>query len=128
MAPRGFIGSGRLHIGRGSYVNYGYFVDPTAGVSLGENVRVGPQALMLTRSHEIGPSEARRTERQPDTDIHAPITVGDNVWIGARAVLLPGVNVGNGVVIAAGSVVTRDCLPNGLYAGAPARRVRDLPV
>lgn len=56
-----------------------------------------------------------------------PITVGDGCWIGARAVILPGVTIGDGCVIAAGAVVSKDCAPNGMYAGVPARRIRELP-
>ncbi|WP_249354641.1 DapH/DapD/GlmU-related protein [Rhodococcus sp. USK13] len=52
--------------------------------------------------------------------------VGDGCWIGAGAIILPGVTVGEGCVVGAGAVVTRDCSPNGLYVGSPARRVRDL--
>lgn len=53
-------------------------------------------------------------------------TVGDGCWIGANATILPGVTVAPGCVIAAGAVVTKDTEPDGLYAGVPARRVRDL--
>ncbi|WP_247602466.1 DapH/DapD/GlmU-related protein [Gordonia rubripertincta] len=56
-----------------------------------------------------------------------PIVVGDYCWIGAGAIILPGVVVGEGCIISAGAVVIRDCEPNGLYAGVPAIRKRDLP-
>ena len=57
----------------------------------------------------------------------APLVVSSGCWIGARAVLLPGLTIGEGCVVGAGAVVTKDCLPIGLYAGIPARRIRDLP-
>lgn len=55
-----------------------------------------------------------------------PIKVGDGCWIVACAIVLPGVTIGRGVVVASGAIVNRDCAANGLYAGIPARRVRDL--
>lgn len=58
--------------------------------------------------------------------ISMPIKIGGGCWIGARAVILPGVTVGNGCIIGAGAVVAKDCEPDGMYAGVPAKRVRDL--
>jgi len=108
-------------IGRGSFVNSDCFFDAMAPITLGEGVAVGMDVLFATSTHEIGPA-TRRAGRLTA----APIRVEDGVWIGARAVLLPGVTVGSGCVIAAGAVVAADCEPNGLYGGVPARRIRDL--
>lgn len=58
--------------------------------------------------------------------IHKPITVGKGCWIGANAIILPGVTIGDGCIIGAGAVVNKDCAPNGLYVGVPTKRVRDL--
>jgi len=55
-----------------------------------------------------------------------PVAVGNGCWIGARVMVMPGVSVGDGCVVAAGAIVTKDCEPHGLYAGVPAQRVRDL--
>jgi len=55
-----------------------------------------------------------------------PVTIGDHVWIGTRALILPGVTIGDGAVVGAGSVVTKDVLPNGVVAGNPARLLRIL--
>jgi acetyltransferase-like isoleucine patch superfamily enzyme len=79
------------------------------------------RVMLVTSSHAVGPCERRAGPLKP-----APITVGDGCWIGAGAVLLPGVTVHDGCVIASGAVVTGDCAADGLYAGVPARRVRDL--
>ena len=54
-----------------------------------------------------------------------PVKIGDGVWIGANATILPGVIVGDGCFIAAGALVTEDCEPDGFYAGVPARRIRN---
>ncbi|MFJ6374559.1 DapH/DapD/GlmU-related protein [Pseudarthrobacter oxydans] len=79
------------------------------------------RVTFVTSSHRIG-----SRERRAGAATSAPITVGDGVWIGAAAVVLPGVTIGEGVIVAAGAVVTSDCAPNGVYAGVPARRVKEL--
>ena len=111
LAPNVFIGTGT------------YFDAHHEWVRIGADTAVGPQVLILTSTHAIGPPAARVT----GGDMYAPVTIGRGCWIGARATILPGVSIGDGCVIAAGSVVTTDCEPNGLYAGVPASRKRDLP-
>lgn len=79
------------------------------------------QVSFVNSTHDIGDSEMRggRVKSQP-------IVVEDGCWICSRVTILPGVTIGKGCVIAAGAVVTKDCLPNGLYAGVPAKRIKDL--
>lgn len=108
-----------VSIGEGSFLNRQVFVDTE--VHLGRRVYVGPRAMFITARHPIGGPELRAAPGRPD-----PIHVGDGTWIGAGATILPGVTIASGCVIAAGAVVTRDCAQDGLYAGVPARRVRDL--
>jgi len=121
--PSVWIASRRLAIGRGTFVNHGCRIDNNcAWVRIGADCSLAPEVALLTATHEIGPSSRRAG---PIRD--APITIGDGVWIGARAVVLAGVTVGDGAVIAAGAVVTEDCVPDGLYAGVPARLRRTLP-
>ena len=86
-----------------------------AGCFLAMHVVVG------TWTHEIGPE----AQRAGPTSVR-PVTIADGCWIGARATILPGVTVGRGCIVAAGAVVSGDCEPNGLYAGVPAVRKRDL--
>lgn len=113
-----------VKIGRRSRVQEGVRFAGAGPVELGANVSVATGVLFLTTTHAIG-DQIRRARA---VAISQPITVGDGCWIGARAVILPGIRVGSGCVIGAGAVVTKDCDPNGLYAGVPARRIRDLPV
>jgi maltose O-acetyltransferase len=127
IAAHCFIGSGSLRIMNGAYVSYECFIDPTGGVHIGRNSRFGPRCVVFTATHLIGDSEESRTLRAASMDVIAPVHVGSNVWIGANVTILPGVTIGNGCVIGAGAVVTKDCTPNALYAGVPARRVRELP-
>lgn len=108
-------------LGYDAMVNRGCTFDNSARVTLGDRVRVGPEVMFCTSTHELG-DRAQRAAARADR----PVSVGDGVWIGTRAVLLPGVTVGAGCVIAAGALVADDCAPDGLYAGVPARRVRDL--
>lgn len=107
--------------GRGCFLNVGVFLDH-GPISLGRNVFVGPRAMVLTGDHPIGSPERRAADGE-----HRAVTIGDGCWIGAGAIVLPGVQIGAGCVIGAGAVVARDCAPHGVYAGVPARRLRDLP-
>ncbi|WP_446724911.1 acyltransferase [Nocardioides lacus] len=127
IAPRVFIGSGRLIIGSGSFLNYECFIDPSAGITLGRNVACGPRVMMITATHLIGATEETRTRRLPEDNLSLPIVVNDNVWIGAGVTVLPGVVIDSGVVVAAGAVVTQDCERNFLYGGVPATKIRSLP-
>ena len=69
-----------------------------------------------------------RTTSWAGVEEYRKIQIGNGVWIGSNAVILPGVTIGDGVVIAAGSVVNRDCDANSFYAGTPAKYVRTLPM
>lgn len=127
LAPGIFIGSGPLTIADGVFVNREVFLDPSAGIDIGENCRIGMRTLILTATHVIGPSEMTRCARGEGFDVNARVVLERNCWIGANVTVLPGVTIGKGCVIAAGAVVTRDCAANGLYGGVPAVRLRDLP-
>ena len=122
-----FFGGRAIRIGRGAFVNYGTFFDNSAPIVIGEGASIGPQCMFITQTHRIGGTRESRTERSKDTTVFGPIEVERNVWLGARVVVLPGVTIGEGSVVAAGAVVTTDCEPNGLYAGVPSTRIRDLP-
>lgn len=117
------FGGKDIRMGIGTFVNRGVLFDGTAPITLGRQVAVGHGVKFITSTHDIGPEDGRGGRVR-----NLPITVGDGSWIGAGAIVLPGVTVGPGCIVGAGAVVTRDCEPNGLYAGNPARRVRDLPV
>ena len=75
--------------------------------------------MIITSVHEIGPGN--EVAREPS---YRDVRIGDRCWIGARATILPGVSIGAGTVVAAGSVVTKDCEPGAENAGVPARRLR----
>ena len=122
VMPTCFFGSRDVTIGRRTFLSYGCFVDGSAPVTIGDGCSFGMQVLLVTSTHDLAGPEQRAGDL-----VAAPISIGDGCWLGARAVVLPGVTIGPGCVIGAGAVVTKDCEPNGLYLGNPARRERELP-
>lgn len=113
------FGSRHIAIGRGTFVNLGCMFD--GHVRIGERCAIGMEAAFISSTHELGD----HWRRAGALSFH-PITIGDGCWIGSRAMILPGVTIGDGAVVAAGSVVREDCQPDTLYAGVPARAIRDL--
>lgn len=113
----------RLTIGKDCWFNLGCFFNLGANIYIGDRVSVGHQVMILTDSHRISTQERRSGELTA-----LPVSIGDGAWLGARCLLLPGVTIGEGAVIAAGAVVTKNVAPHTLVGGAPARLLRDLPV
>lgn len=92
------------------------FLDGRSGITLGENVNIGSHVSIYTRQHDVD---------SPDfAEVGGPVTVGDYVWIASHALVLPGVTIGEGAVVAAAAVVTRDVAPYTLVGGNPARIIR----
>lgn len=92
-------------------------------IEVGDDCDIGSAVVFLTGTHAIGPSRRRAGEGKA-----FPIKVGSGTWIGARALILPGVVIGEGCIVAAGSVVTSDVPANVMVAGVPAIVKKDLPV
>jgi maltose O-acetyltransferase len=112
---------GRLEIGANTYINYGCSIAATKLVRIGRDCNIGTYVIIMDNDfHRLEPE--RRAER-PES---APITLGDNVWLGARVIVLRGVTIGQGSVIGAGSVVARDIPERSLAAGVPAKVIRAL--
>jgi maltose O-acetyltransferase len=110
-----------LDIGPRALVNFGCSIVAHERIVIGERCLIGPHCLIMdTPFHPLDPE--RRLE-PPDT---APIEIGENVWLGARVMVMPGVTIGRDAAIAAGSVVTHDVPPRTLAAGVPARVIREL--
>ncbi|WP_287163703.1 DapH/DapD/GlmU-related protein [Rhodococcus sp. (in: high G+C Gram-positive bacteria)] len=122
IQPDVFFGGTNMKIGNGVRINRGVFLDNSAHISIGEECSIGLHAMLCTSTHEI--DYPRRAGEQYGKPIH----IGSGSWIGANVTIQPGVTIGPGCIIAAGSVVTADCEANGLYAGMPAQRKRDLSV
>lgn len=88
---------------------------------IGDNVMIGPGTLISTVNHPLTPMGRRQ-----HLGIAKPVRIGNDVWIGGNVTILPGVTIGNNVVVAAGAVVTKDIPDNTLVGGVPAKKIRDL--
>ncbi|MGF1747117.1 acyltransferase [Vibrio cionasavignyae] len=92
-------------------------------IVIGNDVMIAPQVIILTGGHEYSDKTLLLRE-QPS--VIKPVSIGNDSWIGARVTILPGVNIGERVIVAAGSVVTCDLESNGVYAGVPAKKIKSL--
>ena len=111
----------RISIGPRTFANYGFVALDVAAITIGADVQIGPNVQLLTPTHPLDPGQ-----RRDKWEAAQPITIGDNVWLGGGAIILPGVTIGADTVVGAGSVVTKD-LPAGVVAvGNPARMMRRL--
>jgi acetyltransferase-like isoleucine patch superfamily enzyme len=104
-----------ITIGRRSIINQQCCLDGRGGLSIGDYVSISPGVWILTDGHDMHDPLFR--------EVLAPVTIGDHVWIGSRALILPGITVGEGAVVAAGAVVTSDVEPYTVVGGVPARPI-----
>jgi maltose O-acetyltransferase len=111
-----------ITLGDDVFINFNCVVLDCARVAIGSNVLLGPAVQIYTAQHPLDPAI-----RGAGREKAAPIVVESDVWIGGGAILCPGVRVGHGSTIGAGSVVTRDVPPRVVAAGNPCRVIRRLP-
>ncbi|CAK7892023.1 sophorolipid acetyltransferase [[Candida] anglica] len=123
IEPPFFVDYGcNISLGKNFYANFNTtFLDCTL-IKFGDNVLVGPNVTFTTATHPVDPEA-----RLQGVEFAFPITVGDNVWFGANAVVLPGVTIGDGAVIAAGAVVNKDVPAYTVVGGIPAKVLKELP-
>ncbi len=115
------VEGGTLEIGEGAYINYGCSIAARKLVRIGPNCRIGTYAMITDNNfHRLEP------ERRDEIPESAPVLLENDVWLGGRVIVLPGVTIGSGSVIGAGSVVTRDIPSRSLAVGVPARVIKDL--
>ncbi|MFF7335322.1 DapH/DapD/GlmU-related protein [Streptomyces sp. NPDC008150] len=110
-----------ISIGARTFVNYGLTALDVAAITVGEDCQFGPHVQLLTPTHPLEPQP-----RRDKLEAARPITIGDNVWLGGGAIVLPGVTIGDDSVVGAGAVVTKDVPAGVLVVGNPARQVRTL--
>lgn len=109
-----------IAIGRNVFINSGCHFQDQGGITIGDGALIGHNVVLATVNHALEPEKRRRNR-------YAPIRIGENVWIGSNATILPGVTLGDWAVVAAGAVVTKDVPPMTVVGGVPARVLRTIP-
>ena len=109
------------HFGNNVYANFNLTLVDDTDIFVGDNVMFGPNGIIATAGHPVDPPL-----REKVAQFNIPVRIGKNVWIGAGAIVLPGVTIGDHSVIGAGSVVTKDIPPNVVAVGNPCRVLREI--
>jgi len=109
------------HLGKNVYANFNLTLVDDTHIYIGDYVMIGPNVTIATAGHPIEPSLRKKVAQ-----FNIPVTIGNNVWLGANTVILPGVTVGENSVIGAGSIVTKDIPPNVVAVGNPCRVLREI--
>ncbi len=110
-----------IHVGDNFFANFNFTVLDEAAVTIGNNVLIGPDVSIYTACHPLDADRRRTFDEWAE-----PVTIGNDVWIGGGAIILPGVEIGDRCVVAAGAVVTKNVPADSLVGGNPARIIRKL--
>ena len=118
-------------IGHNCFFNFNLVILDVCPVTIGDNVFCGPNVSIITALHSLIAQERELYFDEEkgyvtDREYGKPINIGSNCWIGANVTILPGVNIAENVVVGAGSVVTHDLASGAIYAGNPAKKIRDI--
>lgn len=111
-----------IRVGKSFSVNSGVLIDGRGGVDIGDYVMVGPNAVIVSSNHEIYNLDKPMASQN---HVLSPVSIGNDVWIGANTVINAGVTIGNSALIASGSVVTKDVQDYQIVGGVPARLIGD---
>lgn len=130
QGPIYFHYGSHTHIGRRFFGNFNLTIQDDGEVTIGDDCNFGPNVTIVTPVHPMLPEE-RRALQAPDGSRHhmcyaRPVHIGNDCWFGANVVVCPGVTIGDGCVIGAGSVVVKDIPANSFAAGNPCRVIRPL--
>jgi acetyltransferase-like isoleucine patch superfamily enzyme len=108
-----------LTIGKRVFINSGCKFQDQGGITIGDDVLIGHNVVIATLNHSFDPEH--RGDLEP-----RPVKIGNKVWIGANATILPGIKIGDGAIIAAGAVVTNDVAPLTVVGGVPAKLIKSV--
>jgi acetyltransferase-like isoleucine patch superfamily enzyme len=106
-------------IGKNVFINHDCTFLDIGGITIEDDVLIGPKVSVITESHPLNPAERKAL-------LVKPVVIKQNAWIGAGAIILPGVTVGENAVVAAGAVVSKDVPANSVVAGIPAKVVKPI--
>lgn len=110
-----------IEVGENFFANYNLTILDVGKVKIGDNAQIAPNVSLYTAGHPVHPDS-----RNSGYEYGIPITIGDNVWIGGNTCIMPGVTIGNNVVIGAGSVVTKDLPDDVIAVGNPCKILREI--
>lgn len=105
-----------LHVGENFFANFDCVILDAAKITIGDNCMLAPKVCIFSVTHPKDPAK-----RAAGMGISKPVNIGNNVWIGGGAIIMPGVNIGDNAIVGAGSVVTKDVPKNAVVAGNPAK-------
>lgn len=108
-----------ITIGKNVFINSGCHFQDQGGITIGEGSMIGHNVVLATINHDLEPKNDRKNH-------YAPIKIGNHVWIGSNAAVLPGVSIGDWAVVAAGAVVTKNVLPYTVVGGVPAKVIKTI--
>lgn len=134
LSPIHFQQGNNTHIGKDWFSNFNCVILDHEEVRIGNNVMFAPNVTISTVSHPMIAEQRNvrhfentfEPQSRGDVEMNAPVTIGNNVWLGIGVIVLAGVTIGDNSVIGAGSVVTRDIPPNVFACGVPCRVVREI--
>ncbi|MDE6357871.1 MAG: sugar O-acetyltransferase [Eubacteriales bacterium] len=110
-----------IYVGENFYANFNCVMLDVAEIKIGKNCMIAPNVSLYTATHPINP-----TERMTGLEFGKGITIGDNCWLGGNSVILPGVKLGDNVVVGAGAVVTKSFGDNVVLGGNPAKVIKNI--
>lgn len=110
-----------IYLGKNFYANFDLIILDVCEVRIGDDCLCGPRVSILAAGHPIDPAE-----RRAGLEFGKPITIGHNVWLGAGAIINPGVSIGDHAIVGSGAVVTRDVPANTVVGGVPAKILREI--
>ena len=112
-----------VHVGKNVIFNFNVCLVDDADIFIGDDCLIGPGCHLITAQHPVSPALRKGEEK---LQYNKPIHIGNNVWLGAGVIVLPGVTIGDNSIVAAGSVVTKDIGENVIVAGSPAKVLRQI--